>query len=265
MNVRKLYPTLFKTYAAILFTLLLIPPLYVSYLGFFPTPSPIILVPPELTTEHFATLFESSQYLEALQTTLIVSTGASIITTVLGLLAAKVYMKADESLRGILLPYFILPILIPGIIIGLAMSAFFDLINIGTGTGTMIISSVAWAFPFSVLIYLTVLSNFDTSFRRASYDLGASKLYTFWKVEYPLIYPAVLGSLLFSFLLSFNEFIRGSFVSGSEFSISTLIYSTVSGGSARPEFFAASALMLAITVVGIVIYVYIINYHNQST
>ena len=80
----------------------------------------------------------------------------------------------------------------------------------------------------------------DTSFRRASYDLGASKLYTFWKIEYPLIYPAVLGSLLFSFLLSFNEFIRGSFVSGTKFSISTLIYSTVSGGSARPEFFAAS-------------------------
>lgn len=252
--------SLFKLYTGILFTILLIPPMYVTYLSLHPTPSPIILVPESFTLEHFRTLFQNPQYASALKTTVIVSGVTAIITTILGLLAAKSYMKVGSRLRGWLLPFFISPVLVPGIILGLALLAFFKLTHIPTGIPTMIISSVAWSLPFSVLIYLTVMSNFDPTLRQASYDLGGSRLYTFWKVELPLIYSGVLGSLLFGFLLSFNEFIRGSFVSGQDFTISVLIWTTVSGGTARPEFYAASALMLVLTVGFLGTYVYLVNY-----
>lgn len=253
-------PALFKLYTAILFVMLLIPPLYVAYLSFFPVPSPIILVPEEITFEHYVSLFDDPQYSAALETTVVVSFVTAIVTTVLGLLAAKGYMKVGKRARSWLLPFFISPVLVPGIILGLALLAFFKLAFVPTGTLTIIISSVAWSLPFSVLIYLTVMSNFNPTLRRASYDLGASRFYTFRKVELPLIYSGVLGSFLFAFLLSFNEFIRGSFVAGRKFTISVLIWTTVSGGTTRPEFYAASSIMLGLTVVFLAVYVYVVNY-----
>lgn len=47
-------------------------------------------------------------------------------------------------------------------------------------------------------------------------DLGATPLQVFGKVVLPLIRPGVIATLLFSFTLSFDEFIRTLFVAGSE-------------------------------------------------
>ena len=68
--------------------------------------------------------------------------------------------------------------------------------------------------PFSLVIVLTSLINFDMTLERAARVMGANAYRAFWNVTFPYIRPAVISSALFSFFISFDELVIALFISG---------------------------------------------------
>ncbi len=60
------------------------------------------------------------------------------------------------------------------------------------------------------------LVGFDHSLTRASANLGASPIVTFFKVIMPLIMPGVISGALFAFVTSFDEVVVVLFLAGFE-------------------------------------------------
>ena len=97
------------------------------------------------------------------------------------------------------------------------------------------------------------LSGFDTTLEEASRDLGASSWQTFWRITLPLILPAVVSGWALAFVLSFDDLIISSLVSGpGATTLPMRLYSQVRLG-VTPEVNAASTLMVltAIMVLGL--------------
>lgn len=246
---------LLRGYVALVYVFLFIPPLYAVYLAFYPTPSPIILVPEEFTLKWFRSALGDTAIRNALRNSAIVSVTAAALTTVLSVTAARAYTQLqDERVKHAVLFAVLLPVFVPGIVLGLALLVYFNTLGVEGGLPPLVITGVLWSLPFAVLILLTTYSSLNSAHRRASYDLGASALTTFRRIELPLVMPGVLGSLFFSFLFTFNEYIRSSFVSGTEVTLPIHIFSLIRSFGLPPEMYAMSALMIAVTTVGIVTY-----------
>ena len=116
-----------------------------------------------------------------------------------------------------MLPIILIPIITPGIVSGVLLYVSFGVLGLPYGLSTTVIAAhVTWVLPFAFLTLYPQLHRFDRSIEEAAMDLGATPWVVFRRVIMPLIRPAIIATLLFSFTLSFDEFIRTLFVVGSQ-------------------------------------------------
>ena len=79
-------------------------------------------------------------------------------------------------------------------------------------------------------------------------DLGASEWITFRRVMLPLALPAIVSSLLLSFLTSFDEFIVAFFLAGTEPTLPIYIWSQLRYPRSLPSVMALGSITLAVSI-----------------
>ena len=141
-------------------------------------------------------------------TTLKVALQVTLISTVVGTCAAFPLVRSRLRFREGIRIVFILPIMIPGLLIGVSLLVLF------TGTfhwtlspETAVIGQAVYTTPFVILLVAARLQGFDTALERAAADLGANAFQRLRRVVLPLILPAIVAGALFAFTLSLDEFI----------------------------------------------------------
>jgi spermidine/putrescine transport system permease protein len=142
------------------------------------------------------------------------------------------------------------PMIIPDIVLAIALLSFFNLLKVGLGLHSIIISHAVFNIAFVCAVVRTRLKHFDYSILEASIDLGASWFTTFRRVLLPAIFPGVLAGGLLSFTLSVDEFIIAFFNSGSGQASTTLpmqIYAMIRFG-VTPEINALATLVMLVSI-----------------
>jgi spermidine/putrescine transport system permease protein len=86
----------------------------------------------------------------------------------------------------------------------------------------------------------------------ASYDLGHSRMNTFWKVTIPYLMPAILTAIAVVFSMSWDDFIITNLINGSFQTLGTLLYTTRKGIKAWVVTFGAIVTMITLLVVIII-------------
>ena len=110
----------------------------------------------------------------------------------------------------------ILPIILPGVITGVALASFFLFTHTDLSVRTVIIGHTTFCI---VLVFNNVLARLrrvSPSLEEASRDLGASGLQTFWYVTLPTIRTALVAGALLSLALSFDEIAVTFFLAGAD-------------------------------------------------
>ena len=131
----------------------------------------------------------------------------------------------------------ILPIILPGVITGVALASFFLFTNTDLSVRTVIIGHTTFCI---VLVFNNVLARLrrvSPYLEEASRDLGASGLQTFRYVTLPTIRTALVAGALLSFALSFDEIAVTFFLAGAD---TTTLPCGSSAPSATPSPFPRS-------------------------
>ena len=185
---------------------------------------------------------------EALANSLFIAACTTVVSTVLGTLAAFPLVRCSFRFKqpGRLL--VILPMIIPHFLMGVALLLFFAYLKLPLSRLTIILGHVVFTLPFAILIVSTRLYGFDRTLERAASDLGASPLRTFWHVTLPLIMPGVVGAALLVFTLSMDEFLITFFVSGQKGTLTMYIWSLLKDGIA-PRVNALASVLLGASFV----------------
>jgi spermidine/putrescine transport system permease protein len=166
------------------------------------------------TTHWYADLFADRYIRQAAQNTLLVATVTTAIATVIGTAAALGLQRYRFRGRDASEATLYLPVVIPEVVMGIAMLAFFALVRWDRGLPTIIVGHVAFSVPFVVLTVRARLHGFDRRVEEAAMDLGANEWVTFRRVTLPLIMPGVLAGALLAFTLSLDDYIITLFTSG---------------------------------------------------
>jgi spermidine/putrescine transport system permease protein len=180
---------------------------------------------------------------DALYNSLFIAACTTVISTVLGTLAAFPLVRCTFRFKQTGQLLVILPMIIPHFLMGVALLLFFAFLKLPLSRMTIILGHVVFTLPFAVLIVSTRLYGFDRTLERAAGDLGANPARTFWHVTLPLILPGVIGAALLVFTLSMDEFLITFFVSGQKGTLTMYIWSLLKDGIAPRVNALASALL----------------------
>ncbi|GII26673.1 ABC transporter permease [Planotetraspora mira] len=171
--------------------------------------------PPGLTFQWWHSAWNSSGVRDALWTSVQAGLGATAIALVLGTMAAFAVQRYRFFGKNSVSLLIVLPIALPGIVTGIALSnTFHTVLGIPLGMLTVIVGHATFCV---VTVYNNVLARLrrmGLGLEEASADLGADTFTTFRLVTFPMMRSALLAGGLLAFALSFDEIIVTTFTSG---------------------------------------------------
>ncbi len=206
------------------------------------------------TTKYYEKALGNDQLVEALLNSLTIAALATIVSLVLGAVAAVMLWRFRFPLKGAVDGTISLPIIVPEICLGVAFLMFFAAVGWPTdlvwpfNLGAITIAHITFCFPFVTMVVRSRLATFNREQEEAAKDLGASEWQVFRDVLIPHIKPALVAGALLSFTLSLDDFVITYFTSGPDtITFPVKVYSMVRF-SVTPEVNAASTLLIILTV-----------------
>jgi spermidine/putrescine transport system permease protein len=114
-------------------------------------------------------------------------------------------------------------------------------------TAVVITLAHAWA-AFAILPLYVSLDKIDKSLLEASYDLGNTKLETFWRVTFPLSLPGVIGAILIIFIPTVGDYVTPQLVGGTDGRMLSNMIQSLFGRANNFPLGAASAVLMLLSV-----------------
>jgi len=247
----KLSKGLERTYILFVFAFLYVPIAIIIMYSFNAGNSNVVFS--GFTLDWYTKLFNDDNVITALINSLTIATMSTIISAVIGTIGAFGLKRYEFKGKGMINFLVYIPIVIPEIIMGISLLAFFSALNMDFGVLTLILAHTTFCIPFVLINVKSRLSGFDLSIEEAAMDLGASKLTVFRTITLPLILPAVVSGAMLAFALSLDDVVINILLSGPESTTLPIkIFAMLRFGQS-PEINALCTIMLLTTFVVLIL------------
>jgi putative spermidine/putrescine transport system permease protein len=170
--------------------------------------------PPGLTLKWFGEALANSAIPQAFMNSILAATGATAIAIVLGTLAAMAVQRYSFFGRETVSFLLVLPIALPGVVTGIALSSTFQTFGVEFGLATIIVGHATFCIVIAYNNAIARLRRLPRTSEDASSDLGADTWITFRRITLPGMRSALLSGALLAFALSFDEVIVTLFTAG---------------------------------------------------
>jgi putative spermidine/putrescine transport system permease protein len=208
-----------KGAAALSMAYLLLPLFFVTWLAFFAQEIPSF--PPDgYSLKWFRAVPGNDRFVSGFVLSLQVATLATLIGMALGVPAAVCLVRAKFAGREIASNLLLLPLVVPGIVLGIALYVFHVEAEIMTdwpilgSLGGLIAGHVLIVIPWTVRLVTASLAGMDRSIEEAAQSLGADRLTTFRRITLPSILPGMVAAAMFGFISSFGNLEMSLFLVG---------------------------------------------------
>jgi iron(III) transport system permease protein len=175
------------------------------------------------TLRHYRLLLRDG--LDALNTTLVLAGVSAPLTAAVGILLAYLLVRHRFPGRGVLEFTSMLSFAVPGTVIGIGyIMAFNESPFLLTGTATiLVISFIFRNMPVGIRSGIAALAQIDQALEEASVTLRASFAATLRRIVLPLIRPAIISALVFSFVRSVTAISAVVFLVSAKWQLSTKV------------------------------------------
>jgi spermidine/putrescine transport system permease protein len=199
------------------------------------------------TTKWYVQAFADEAMGHALINSLKVGAVTALLSTFLGLLAARGLTKYKLRGAGAILSFTSLPLFIPDIVLGISLLMMINTIGLPLSLVAVTAGHTLICLPFAITVLMSRFEGFDPSLEEASRDLGENGLMTFLRVTLPLAAPGIVASLLLGFIVSFDEFLIAYFLAGTEATLPIFIWGELRFPTKLPQILALGAMILVAT------------------
>ena len=201
---------------------------------------------------------------DGILTSLNIALGVVMLSVPIGMAAAIVLTQVNSKIRTFFYSVAIMPVLFPGVVIGISTVVLWDRIASMTGGGAMadvgrngvfltILAQTCFISTYCFLIFVARMQRFDKTQEEAALDLGASQTQVFFKILMPYLMPAIASSAVIAFLYSFENYNTTVFSILSDQTLTTVIASKVRLGIS-PAISALALVIIAITLTAAISY-----------
>lgn len=209
---RRIHPALIA-FAALVYIFLMGP--LVIVIGASLSDTTFLTFPPQgLSLRWFERVFEISAFRRTMLTSLQIAVLATTIALIIGIPAAYALNRYRIQLPLWLSTLFVLPILVPEIVLGFSL-----LRSVAVGQGwpifaTLLVGHTLLVLPYCVRVVSASLASFDFAIEEAAISLGSPPLKTFFTIVLPNVRSGVIAAFVLAFITSINDVSVSLFLTG---------------------------------------------------
>jgi len=211
-------------------------------------------------------LFKDDELMGSILTSLLVAAWVTLLSVVVGTTNAFLMERMRFRGQGLLSLLMLVPLVIPGVILGISILAFAsrvaDLLGdvfgweaefLRPGLPLVVLGQVSFLIAIATLTISARLKRFDRTLEEAAYNLGASRPAVLATITLPYLRPALIGSAAIVFLMSFQDFNTTLMLVGADSPLTVMMYGRMRDG-ATPVLNAVSVfLMVASTAIALLL------------
>lgn len=209
------------------------------------------------TLDWYKRLFNNRIIISSLINTIIIAFAASIISTILGTLAAIGINSMRKVPKAMVMNVTNMPIINPEIVTGVSLMLLFVFfaarMKIEFGFVTLLIAHITFDVPYVILNIMPKFRQMDPHLFEAAQDLGCSPFQSFKKIILPEIMPGIISGFLMAFTYSLDDFVISYFTSGSTSQTLPITIYSMTRRKISPEINALSTLIFLVVVIILII------------
>ncbi len=201
-------------------------------------------------------IFHERTILSSILTSTIVGVSVSILSVAVGTTNAFLFNRYQFPGRGILYVLMLLPLVVPGIVLGISILVFsstiantvwsgfsLELETLRPGLGLVVLGQFSFIATITTLVISARLQKFDQTLEDAALNLGADRLTAVRTITFPYLAPAMIGAGVVAFLMSFENFNTTLMLVGSDAPLTITMFDRMKEGS-TPILNAVSLLLM---------------------
>ena len=205
MSTTRSYPWGVSAIAAIVVGFIVLPLPFIIVYAFSPT-NYLVFPPTGLTTRWFANFFANDRFRAAMFNSLSISAILTIVTLAMDLPTAILSVRHPFKGRALLLNFVSAPLLVPGVVSGMAALSLLGQSGIGVGYWPIVVAMICFTLPLALRPLVANLSGIDPDLETAARNLGAGRLGAFVFATLPSLAPGLIAGGTFVFVETMDNF-----------------------------------------------------------
>lgn len=186
----------------------------------------------------------SSQILNGLVTSCMLAAVTAAVSLLLGIPAGRalgLYTFRGKTVVTLLLT---LPVIVPPLSVAMGLHLWFIKLNLTETFWGVVLVHLTFCLPYTIFVIWGVFSDYDPEIEEQALSLGCTKFSIITKVMVPMILPGITVAALFSFLLSWSQYLSTLIIGGGKMlTLPILLFSLMDSGD-RPVAAAVSLLFI---------------------
>lgn len=201
-------------------------------------------------------VFHERSILGAIGTSAFVGACVATLSVAVGTSNAFLFNRYRFRGRGFLYVLMLMPLVVPGIVLGISVLVFSSRVANGLwdtaqidaeflrpGLALVILGQFSFITTIATLVISARLQKFDKTLEEAALNLGANRLTAVRTVTVPFLMPAIVGAAVVAFLMSFENFNTTLMLVGSDAPLTIAMFDRLKEGS-TPLLNAVSLLLM---------------------
>ncbi|MDR3163785.1 MAG: ABC transporter permease [Mycoplasmataceae bacterium] len=205
------------------------------------------------TTINYFALFQDNEFINAILNSILLSAVVVPLAMIIAIMTTfGMWRTRPFQTKGVLMSAnltIINPDAITGISLALLFASTWIPLGFNLGFFTVALAHISFCAPYAIITLYPRMCKMRINQVLASYDLGHSKMYTFWKIVVPYLMPAIISATAIVLATSLDDFIITNLVNGSFQTIGTLMYNTRKGIKAWVVTFGAFVVIITLLII----------------
>src|SRR5277367_3566061 len=184
---------------------LVLPVIFIVYYAF--NASRYFALPPQPLSFHwFANFFANDRFQAALRSSFEIAALVTPTSLAVAVPSAIAIVRGSFRGRALLNTALLSPLMIPGVVTGIAFLGLFSQLDVGSGFWRLTAALSCFTLPFAVRALVANLHGLDPALEEAARNLGASRWRCFLYVTLPQLRPGLLAGGIFVFVEAIDNF-----------------------------------------------------------
>ena len=164
-------------------------------------------VPETVTFEHYWRLLTETPFLTYFRNSVVLATTTTIFVVSLGTLGAYSLVRFKFRGRETLATLVLFTYLLPSVVLIIPLYLMMVAIGLSNTLMSLILAHTTFALPYALWLLRSFMEGIPEDLESAALVDGASRLGAFRDIILPQLLPGVISTALFTFILSWNEYL----------------------------------------------------------
>lgn len=237
----------------VLLYLFLLSPIIIIVITSFNEASYLSFPPESWSLKWYATLLDNEAFVRGFRVSFTLAIGTTILAILVGLPAAIAITKYDFPGRGFFVAFFTMPLMVPGIVLGLGLLLVFSRYSLVATYPGLLAAHLVVTVPYIIRTVATNLLTLPKAYEEAAMSLGATPFAAFRRITLPLVTPGLIAGSAIAFIISFDEVVLTLFLVGPQLTTLPVEIFRYVEYNTDPQIAALSVVLIAISLIIVVV------------